>query len=86
LWAKDFLDIFEKESFDSLPERWTWDHAIELVPDSKLANCKVYQIYLLEQKELDAFIAEGLSTGRICPSKSPMTSPVFFVKKKDRGL
>jgi hypothetical protein len=36
----------------------------------------------LEQKELDAFIAEGLSTGRICLSKSP----VFFIKKKDRAL
>jgi hypothetical protein len=52
----------------------------------KPANCKVYPISLLEQKELDAFIAEGLSTGRIHPSKSSMVSPVFFIKKKDRAL
>jgi hypothetical protein len=37
-----------------------WDHAIELVPDAKPANCKVYPISLLEQKELDAFISEGV--------------------------
>jgi hypothetical protein len=63
-----------------------WDHAIELILDAKPANCKVYPISPLEQKELDAFIAEGLSTGRICLSKSPMASPVFFVKKKDGAL
>jgi hypothetical protein len=80
-WAADFSDVFNRESFDSLSERRTWDHAIELVPDAKPANCKVYPISLLKQKELDAFIAEGLSTGCICLSKSLMALPVFFVKK-----
>ena len=79
-WAHEFEDVFNRESFDSLLERRTWDHAIELVPDSKPANCKVYPI------ELDAFIEEGLATGWIRPSKSPMASPVFFVKKKDGAL
>jgi hypothetical protein len=31
-------------------------------------------------------IVEGLSTGCICLSKSPMALPVFFVKKKDGAL
>ena len=81
-----FADVFAEEAFNSLPEHRRWDHAIELVADSKPANCKVYPLSPLEQKELDAFIAEGLSTGRIRPSKSPMASPVFFVKKKDGRL
>jgi hypothetical protein len=85
-WAADFSDVFNKESFDSLPEKRAWDHTIELVPDAKPANCKVYPISPLKQKELDAFIVEGLSTGRICPSKSLMASPVFFIKKKDGAL
>ncbi|KAF7377194.1 hypothetical protein MSAN_00139100 [Mycena sanguinolenta] len=84
--ACEFGDVFSKESFDSLPEHRSWDHAIELVPDAKPANCKVYPISPLEQKELDAFIEEGLATSRIRPSKSLMASPVFFVKKKDGGL
>jgi hypothetical protein len=80
-WATDFSDVFNKESFDSLPEKRAWDHTNELVPDAKPANCKVYPISPLKQKELDAFIAEGLSTGCIRPSKSPMVSPVFIKKK-----
>ena len=39
-----------------------------------------------EQKELDAFLKENLDSGWICLSKSPMASPVFFVKKKDINL
>jgi hypothetical protein len=39
-----------------------------------------------EQKELDAFLEEALSTSRIRPSKSPIGAPVFFVKKKDGKL
>jgi hypothetical protein len=85
-WAVDFSDVFNRESFDSLLERRTWEHAIKLIPDAKPANCKVYPISPLEQKELNAFILEGLSTGRICLSKSLMASPVFFVKKKDSAL
>ena len=41
---------------------------------------------LEEQAELDAFVEEALSTGRIRPSKSPLGAPVFFVMKKDGKL
>ena len=69
--------------FDTLPPRKPWDHAIELEPGSKPTNCKVYLLSPKEQVELDAFLEENLCTGRICLSKSPMASPVFFIKKKD---
>jgi hypothetical protein len=39
-----------------------------------------------EQKQLDEFIEEHLRTGCIRPSKSPMASSLFFVKKKDGHL
>jgi len=39
-----------------------------------------------EQGELDKFLDENLKSGRIRSSKSPMASPVFFVKKKDGSL
>ena len=32
---QDFGDVFVKESFDELPNRKVWDHAIELEPGSK---------------------------------------------------
>ena len=75
--------MFSKESFDELPERKQWDHAIDLKPESQLFSTKVYLMSLIKQKELDDFLEENLLSGRIHPSKSPMASPVFFVKKKD---
>jgi hypothetical protein len=69
-----------------LPESKLWDHAIELIVDTAPKGCKVYLLTALEQKELDVFLKENLKSSRICPSKSPMASPVFFIKKKDCRL
>ncbi|SJL00118.1 uncharacterized protein ARMOST_03430 [Armillaria ostoyae] len=63
------------------------DHAIELVSNAQATlNCKVYPLNRSEQEELDKFLEENLATGHIKPSKSPMASPFFFVKKKDGKL
>src|ERR1700761_5251529 len=78
--------MFSKQTFDVLPEPREWDHAVEIIPGSKLTGCKVYPLSPTEQKELDTFLKENLETGRIQPSKSPMSSPVFFIKKKDGFL
>jgi hypothetical protein len=82
----DFKEIFSKASFDMLPEHKKWDHAVELIPQAVPRSCKVYPLSLTEQKELDEFLEENIRTGRIRPSKSPMASPVFFIKKKDGSL
>ncbi|SJL13535.1 uncharacterized protein ARMOST_16979 [Armillaria ostoyae] len=84
---RDFEDLFAKENFDDLPIRKPWDHAIELILNAKnTLDCKVYPLNPIEQKELDKFLDENLASGRIKPSKSPMASPFFFVKKKDGTL
>src|ERR1700729_2635281 len=82
----DYKDVVTKKDFDKLPERRPWDHAIELTPGSKPTDCKTYPLSPQEQKSLQEFIDENLKTGRIRPSKSPMASPFFFVKKKDGSL
>ena len=82
----DFKHVFSKESFDEMPPRRPWDHAIELVPGAEVLDCKIYPLNLEEQKQLDAFLDENLQSGRIRPSKSPMASPFFFIKKKDGTL
>ena len=82
-----FNDVFSKDSFDELPESKPWDHAIKLVPEANTSKgCKVYPLSVTEKKELNAFLKENLNSSRICPSKSLMASPVFFVKKKCGGL
>ena len=49
-------------------------------------HTKVYPMSPNEQEELDRFLEENLRKGYIHPSKSPLASPVFFVKKKDGKL
>ena len=85
-YLQEFTSVFSKQTFDVLPEPREWDHAVEIIPGSKPTGCKVYPLSPVEQKELDAFLKENLETGRIRPSKSPMSSPVFFIKKKDGSL
>ena len=57
--------MFSKESFDELPEWKQWDHAIDLKPESQPLSTKVYLMSPIEQKELDDFLEENLSSGRI---------------------
>ena len=78
--------MFSKESFDELPEQKKWDHAINLKPESQPFSTKVYPMSLIKQKELNDFLEENLLSSCIHPSKTPMASPVFFMKKKDGRL
>jgi hypothetical protein len=85
-YLQDFEDLFVKSSFNHLPDQQVCDHTIELVPDSKASNCKVYLLAPNEQVKLDEFIQENLATGQFRQLKLPMASPVFFIKKKDGSL
>ncbi len=65
-WCRDVSDLFDKDSFDELPEPKMWDHAIELTPNTNAnLDCKVYPLNRNEQAELDKFLDENLSSGRI---------------------
>ena len=76
----------KRQPLMNLPPRHPWDHAIELVPGSQPLDCKIYPLAQGEQEALEEFLKENLETGRIKPSKSPMASPFFFIKKKDGSL
>ena len=82
-----YRKVFSEEESHRLPEHKPWDHAIDLKPDApETLRSKVYPMPLNEQEELDRFLEENIKKGYIVPSKSPMASPVFFVKKKDGKL
>ena len=49
-------------------------------------KAKIYPMSPNEQAELDKFLDEQLEKGYIEPSKSPLASLVFFIKKKDGKL
>ena len=84
---RDFAKVFSEEESQRLPEHQPWDHAIDLEPDVvKHWKIKSYPMSPAEQEELDKFLTEHVTKGYLVPSKSPMASPVFFIKKKDGKL
>lgn len=83
---RDFASVFSEAESQRLPEHKSWDHAIELVLEAKGFHAKVYPLAKNEQEELDKFLDKNLKKGYIRVSKLPISSPFFFVKKKDGGL
>ena len=58
-----FRQVFDKDSFDELPPRRTWDHAIELKSNASPKVSKIYPLSPAEQKQLEVFINENLRSG-----------------------
>lgn len=84
---RQYADVFLEKRSERLPEHRLWDHAIDIVPEAQTEiHSKVYPLPVNEQGELDRFLDENLAKGYIVASKSPMASPVFFIKKKDGKL
>lgn len=82
-----YSKVFSEQESERLPEHKPYDHTIDLKLDApETIRSKVYPMPVNEQEELDKFLAEHLRKGYITPSKLPMASPVFFVKKKDGKL
>ena len=65
-----------------MPIRKPWDHAIDIKEGFILKKGKVYLLSREEREEVHEFISEQLRKGYIRLSKSPQTTPVFFVGKK----
>ncbi len=78
--------VFDKHMSKYLPAHTFWDHTINLTSGLKSKPCKTYPLLLIKQVKLNTFLDENLAKGYLCPSKSPMTSPFFFIKKKDKKL
>ena len=80
-----WLKVFRKVESERMLVRKAWDHAIKLNNDFKASKARVYPLSRNEKEEVQKFVDEHLKKGYIRPSKSPQTSPVFFVEKKDGG-
>jgi hypothetical protein len=82
-----YSKVFSEVESERLPEHKPTDHAIDLKPDApETIRSKVYPMPVTEDKAMEEFLEENLRKGYIVPSKSPMASPVFFIKKKDGKL
>src|SRR5260370_8751438 len=84
---RDFTKVFSEEESQRLPEHQPWDHAIDILPEAVTRwKVKMYPMSPAEQVELNKFLDEHLAKGYLVPSKPPMASPLFFIKKKDGKL
>jgi len=78
-WRK----VFGKRESERMLVWKTWDHAIELKEGFTPKKEKVYSLSREEREKVQTFVEDQLRKGYIQPSKSPQTSPVHFVVKKD---
>ena len=72
-----------ERELERMPVQKTWDHAIELKKGFMPKKRKVYSLSREEREEVQTFVKDQLRKGYIRPSKSPQTSLVHFVAKKD---
>ena len=82
-----YAKVFSKEESKQYPPKRVWDHAIEFkegAPDT--VDCKVYPLNQVEDVAVQEFVKTELQKGYIRVSKSPFTSPFFFIRKKDGKL
>jgi len=66
-----------------MPTKKVWDHAIDLKETFKPRKGKIYPLSKNEREEVQNFVKDQLRKGYIRLSKSPQTSPVFFVGEKN---
>ncbi|CEL57200.1 Retrotransposable element Tf2 155 kDa protein type 2 OS=Schizosaccharomyces pombe (strain 972 / ATCC 24843) GN=Tf2-7 PE=4 SV=1 [Rhizoctonia solani AG-1 IB] len=77
-----FAKVFGEEEFHKLPPHRSYDIEIELMEDGPL-NSPLYSMTDAESVTLKQWLEDELKAGKIRPSKSPISSPVMFVPKKD---
>ena len=59
------------------------EHEIDVYPDAKLPRFQPYNASLKLEDEITKIVDDLLEKGFVTPSKSPCSSPVVLVKKKD---
>ena len=78
-----YLKVFSKKESECMPVRKLWDHAINMKDTFVPKKGRLIPLSPQEQKEVSDFINDQTRKEYIRLLKSPQTSPVFFVPKKD---
>ena len=81
------MHLFNKKKFKKLPERYEWDHKINLMEEApKELNAKAYAMILKKEEALNQWLDEQLKADLIVESKSRYVAPCFYIPKKDNSL
>ena len=82
-----FTHLFNKKKFEKLPERWEWDHEINLMEEVlRELNAKAYTMTIKEDEVLSQWLDEQLKAGLIKELKSRYIAPCFYIPKKNGSL
>ncbi|QRV96463.1 Retrotransposable element Tf2 protein [Ceratobasidium sp. AG-Ba] len=81
-----YADVFTEGEMTELPPHRPFDISIDLKPGAVPRHGPIYSVSVKEDEELKKNINNQLAAGHIRLSKSPMASPVIFVKKKNGKL
>ncbi|XP_058746621.1 uncharacterized protein LOC131619549 [Vicia villosa] len=76
-----YKTIFQPQ--EGLPPARPHDHHIPLFPNTPPINVKPYRYPHSQKTAMSSIIQDMLQEGIIIPSRSPFSSPVLLVKKKD---
>src|SRR5258707_625066 len=82
----EFRDVFSGEKAGTLAPHRPYDLQINVEEGAKPVHRPIYSLSPPELVALQEFLEEHTRNGFICPSKSPWSSPILFVKKKDSSL
>ena len=82
-----FTHLFNKKKFKKFPERYKWDHKINLMEEvPKKLNAKAYTMTLKKEEALNQWLDKQLKVGLIVESKSRYIMLYFYILKKDGSL
>ena len=82
----DFLDVFSRELTDTLSERRSYDHKIQLQKGKTSTFGPLYDMSQDELRILKKYLKNNLTKDFIQASSSSATSSILFVKKPSEEL
>jgi len=82
----EFLDVFDRAQSNKLLSHRFYDHKIELISDSMLSRCWVYQMFSVKLLKVKKYLNENLSNKFITSSQIFYFSLVLFALKANKNL
>jgi len=79
---REFTPLATSQAAERLPDHQPWDHSIDIIGDEPLPWGPLYAMSGKEKKILRKWLDKMLAEGKIRPSTSPCSCPIFFVNKE----
>jgi len=82
----EFLDVFDRVQLNKLLFHRFYDHKIELISDSMLSRCRIYQMFSVKLLKVKKYLNENLSKKFITSSQIFYFFFVLFILKANEDL